>query len=108
MVKARAAVIGLVGLALWGCAKGGRSPAAPCVVGQPQPGLDSALAVHRRHTMELMAIPGVVGTAVGVSADCRAVITVFTKEAGVVGLPDTLEGIPVEVMVTGEIVAQSA
>jgi hypothetical protein len=75
---------------------------------QEQPSVDSALAVHSRHTMELMAIPGVVGTGVGVSADCRAVITVFTKEAGVAGLPDTLEGIAVEVRVTGEIVAQSS
>jgi hypothetical protein len=36
------------------------------------------------------------------------VITVFTKEAGVAGPPDSLEGIPVEVKVTGEIVAQSS
>ena len=71
-----------------------------------QADLDSALAVHRRHAMELIAIPGVVGSGVGLNADCQPVITIFIKEAGVAGLPDKLEGIPVEVKVTGEIVAQ--
>ena len=102
-----AATLGLVALALWGCARPEQSLAPTCLAGAPgQPGLDSALAVHRRHTLELMAIPGVVGTGVGVSPDCRAVIAIFTKDASVAGLPDTLEGIPVEVRVTGEIVAQ--
>jgi hypothetical protein len=60
--------------------------------------------VHCRHTTELLSIPGVVGTGVGLTADCRPDITIFTKQAGVAGLPDTLEGIPVVVQVTGEIV----
>ncbi len=103
----RRTALALIGLALAACVREGRSViAAPCVV--PQADLDAALAVHGRHTTELMAIPGVVGTAVGVSSDCRAVITIFTKEASVAGLPDTLEWIPVEVRVTGEIVAQSS
>ncbi len=101
----RGVALASIWLALAACVREGRSViAAPCVVSQAD--LDAALAVHRRHTTELMAIPGVVGTAVGVSADCRAVITIFTKEASVAGLPDTLEGIPVEVRVTGEFVAQ--
>jgi hypothetical protein len=104
-----AATLGLVALALWGCARPEQSLAPTCLAGAPgQPGLDSALAVHRRHTMELMAIPGVVGTAVGVNADCRAVITIFTKQGGVAGLPAMLEGIPVEAKVTGDFVAQSS
>lgn len=104
-----ASMLVLAALAFWGCTRHEQPFAPTCLAGAlGQPGLDSALAVHRRHTMELMAIPGVVGTAVGVSADCRAVITVFTNEAGVAGLPDILEGIPVEVKVTGEIVAQSS
>jgi hypothetical protein len=63
--------------------------------------LDSALAVHRRHTFRLIVLPGVVGTAVGLTADGRPAIKIFTKNAGVGGLPDNLEGIPVEVQVTG-------
>jgi hypothetical protein len=78
--------------------------ASSCVPRQAD--LDSALAVHRRHTMELIAIPGVVGSGVGLNADCQPVITIFIKQAGVGGLPDRLEGIPVEVKVTGEIGAQ--
>src|SRR5256885_7681454 len=103
--RGRRAALASIGLALAACARGGQSVAAgPCVPAQGD--LDAALAVHTRHTLELMAIPGVLGTGVGVSADCRAVITIFTREASVAGLPDTLEGIPVEVRVTGEIHAQ--
>ena len=103
----RGAALASFWLALAACVQEGRSViAAPCVVSQAD--LDAALAVHGRHTTELMAIPGVVGTAVGATADCRPVIMVFTKQAGVAGVPDSLEGIPVEVKVTGEIVAQSS
>lgn len=56
--------------------------------------------------MRLIEIPGVVGTGVGLTADCRLAIKIYTKEAGVVGLPHSLEGIPVVVRVTGEIVLQ--
>jgi hypothetical protein len=53
-----AATLGLAGLALWGCARHEQPFAPTCLAGAlGQPGLDSALAVHRRHTMELMAIP---------------------------------------------------
>ena len=94
-------------MALWGCARGEQKLMTPsCVVLQAD--LDSALAVQGRHVMELMAIPGVVGTGVGVTTDCRPVIRVFAREAGVIGVPSTLEGIPVEVEVAGAIVAQSS
>lgn len=100
-----------MGLALWACARDKQAftPPAPCdaVVGG-QAALDSALAVHRRHATRLNDIPGVVGTGVGLTAECVPVITIFAKEAGVAGLPDSLEGIPVEVEVTGEIVPQPA
>ena len=106
--KRAVAALGVVGLALWGCGRSEQSLTSPCtsIAAELQPLLDSALAVHRRHT-ELMAIPGFVGTGVGLTADCRPAITIFTRQAGVAGLPDALEGIPVEVQVTGEIVAQS-
>src|SRR2546425_12984814 len=65
----------VVGLALWGCSEDGQQPAGPnrqalgfALARGQEPMLDSALAVHRRHTMRLMGIPGVVGTAVGGSA----------------------------------------
>jgi hypothetical protein len=102
----------LVGLALSGCMRDqeqltdpGKHAPSFSVAGGQQPGLDSAIAVHRRHTMRLIANPGVVGTAVGVTAGGRLAIKIFTKHGGVAGLPDNLEGIPVEVQVTGEFFA---
>lgn len=107
MVSSAAVQTGLLfaGLALDACTGIERSIVArPCVPVQAE--VDSALSVHSRHTQQLMAIPGVVGTAVGVTPDCRSAITVFTKVAGVTGLPDSLEGIPVQMQVTGDFTAQ--
>src|SRR2546430_7671273 len=106
--RAGSAALGFVALLSWACMRKEQVITAPCtsVAAGVHPDLDSTLAVHRRHTMELIAIPGVVGTAVGLTADCRPAVTIFTRQAGVPGLPDTLEGIPVVVQVTGEIVAQ--
>lgn len=73
-----------------------------------QPSLDSALAVHRRHTMQLVDLPGVVGTAVGLGANGRTAIKIFAETAGLAALPIELEGIPVEVHVTGKVSALPA
>jgi hypothetical protein len=50
----------------------------------------------------------VVGTAVGLTADGRPAIKIFTEETGVAGLPDRIEGIPVEVQLTGAFFAEPA
>jgi len=109
-----AAFVAFVALALSGCTQDedhvtapSNRPSSLSLTGA-QPDLDSALAVHRRHTFRLIATPGVVGTAVGLTADGRPAIKIFTKNAGVAGLPDNLEGIPVEVQVTGEFFAKRA
>lgn len=60
-----------------------------------------AIAAKERHTDRLLAIPDVVGTAVGLTADGRPAVKLYTKAAGIAGIPDSLEGIPVEVEVTG-------
>jgi hypothetical protein len=70
------------------------------------PGIERAMAVQEANTERLMAIDGVVGTAVGADAGGRAVIRVLTKQPGVAGLPKTLEGFQVVPMVTGEIFAR--
>lgn len=67
--------------------------------------LGAAIAVQERHTDRLLAIPDVVGTAVGLTADGRPAVKVYTKAAGIAGIPHNLEGILVEVEVTGELVA---
>jgi hypothetical protein len=62
------------------------------------------MAAQEAHTDALLRIQGVVGTAVGL-ADGGPVVKIFTEHAGVVGLPRTLDGVTVEVQVTGKIFA---
>ena len=71
------------------------------------PGLARAIAAQEAHTDRLLASPGVIGTAVGFGADGRPVVKIYTESAGVLGLPRRLDGVPVEIEVTGELVAQS-
>ncbi len=68
------------------------------------PGLARAMAAQEAHTDALLGIQGVVGTAVGL-AEGGPVIKILTEHAGVVGLPRTLDGVPVVVQVTGKIFA---
>ena len=96
------------GLIWVGCSRdqtGPTSPSGPDIILQDV--LRPAMAVQERHTGRLLSIPGVVGTAVGLSRDGRAVIRVFTSRPGVAGLPQALEGLPVEAKVTGMFVALS-
>ncbi|MFC1968723.1 Ig-like domain-containing protein [Chloroflexota bacterium] len=69
------------------------------------PGLKRAIEVQEAHTDSLVAIPGVVGTAVGLQTDGEPVVKIYTESPGVVGLPKKLDGVPVLVQVTGKIVA---
>lgn len=61
----------------------------------------AAIAVQERHTDRLLTLTDVVGTAVGLTAEGQPAVKVYTKAAGVAGIPDSLEGIPVVVEVTG-------
>jgi hypothetical protein len=72
--------------------------------GEP-PGLGIAKKVQNAHTPALMADPNVVGTAVGLDAAGNPVIEVLAKSKHVRGIPRNIDGIPVEVTVTGEIFA---
>jgi hypothetical protein len=63
--------------------------------------LSRVMAVQDRHTPDLLAIDGVVGTATGLSAVGKPVVKVYAERAGVAGIPAMLGGIPVEVEVTG-------
>jgi hypothetical protein len=71
------------------------------------PGLARAIAAQQAHTDALLARAGVVGTAVGLAANGSPVVKIYTESARVTGLPARLDGVPVEVEVTGELVAQS-
>ncbi|HEV8456388.1 MAG TPA: hypothetical protein VGQ24_15960 [Gemmatimonadales bacterium] len=111
----RRALIPFVALAAFtisSCGPDGREPTGPGLdpnlALQSQPGLAKALAAQARHTDRLLQIEGIVGTAVGLGSDGHEQVQLFTKTAGVRGLPTTLDGVPVSVVVTGEIRALPA
>ena len=114
-VSRRATVLTIVGLgaSLWsGCSD--RSPEALTgPLAQRQLDLDrwqdlqAVMAVHKRRSEELLRIPGVVGTAVGLRPNGKLGLKVLLARHGVTGLPSVLDGIPVTAQVTGMLVAFS-
>ena len=110
-------LLGLLSVALvaglaWLSCTGDRSLTAPrnhqpslSFQGEQQD-LGPAFAAKARHTERLLAIPGVVGTAVGLTRDGRPAVKIFTARQ-TAGLPQNLDGVPVVVEMTGEIVALS-
>src|SRR3989441_8421369 len=88
------------------------SPAGPSV-SPPPPGqqfsadLNNALAALRRHAPKLLEIPGVVGTAVTGFSNGHAGVLLLVERAGIAGLPQALDGVPVRVWVSGRIMAFS-
>lgn len=98
----------LAGVLISSCGPDGREPTGPgfdpsLSVQSSPPGLAQALAAQARHTDRLLRVNGVVGTAVGLGRDGGAQVQLFTKMAGLRGLPTSLDGVPVSVVVTGEI-----
>lgn len=74
--------------------------------GQVAPAPDAKLvkdviALQDKHNDNLLAKKGVVGTATAMDADGNVVIRVYTDGAENPALPDKLDGVPVQVMVTG-------
>jgi len=62
-------------------------------------------AVQEAHTNRLMAIKDVEGTAIGFDQNNQPALKVFTAGPGVRGIPKTLDGVAVQVVVTGKIYA---
>ncbi|UCC72916.1 MAG: hypothetical protein JSV86_21650 [Gemmatimonadota bacterium] len=101
------AVVALAAGATWlGCSRDAADIMAPpdALLGQQQ-AIQTAIAIQDRHTPRLMEIPGVLGTGTALGADGRPVVRIFTERAGVEDLPARLEGLPVEVKVTGLVMA---
>jgi hypothetical protein len=73
----------------------------------PREDVRAAIAAQERHTNALMRIGGVVGTAVGVDASGRATVQVLVIDASPRAIPPALDDIPVQVKVTGMLVAFS-
>ena len=69
--------------------------------------LVSVMAIQDRYTPELLAIKGVVGTATGLDANGNPAIKVYTENKIVSGIPTQLDGVPVDVEVTGKAYAMA-
>ncbi|HEV2670656.1 MAG TPA: CARDB domain-containing protein [Gemmatimonadales bacterium] len=97
--------------AVWyACSDRGLDSAAGPSITPPEllaPDFMKALAVQRRHTDDLLAIPGVVGTAITRQPDGHAGMVLLLERAGIAGLPQELEGVPVGQRVTGRLMAFS-
>lgn len=107
-----ALALAIVGLVWYGCARDQREPTGPgtqpptlSLQGAQGQDLGPAIAAQERHTGRLLAVRGVVGTAVGLRADGRPAVKIYTAGPGVAGLPAAVDGVPVDVEVTGEILA---
>ncbi|MHC4558509.1 MAG: fibronectin type III domain-containing protein [Planctomycetota bacterium] len=62
-------------------------------------------AVQERNSERLIAMQDVEGTAIGRDQNGQLVVKVFTARRGVAGIPKTLDGVPVQVVVSGKIYA---
>lgn len=78
----------------------------PAVLFRSNPEIQAVIAIQNRHIPDLMAYPEVVGAATGIADADVPEILVFTSKKVAPGLiPDNLEGVPVEIRVTGKIMA---
>ncbi len=85
----------------------GNATGANAVYDKHHPQIQAVMDVQNRHTHKLMAIPDVVGTAVGLTDSGSPALLVFTRNApGAGAIPQGIEGIPVVVKVTGEFAAK--
>ena len=73
--------------------------------GRSADALEHVMEVQERHTEKLMAKAGVVGTAVGRNENGRHTVLVLLEKSGIAGIPKGLDGVPVQVLVTGKLLA---
>lgn len=74
--------------------------------GRSEAAFERVKQVQERNTKRLMAIKGVVGTAVGHNHENRLAVKVFLARPGVAGIPKKLDGVPVQPVFTGPITAR--
>lgn len=73
--------------------------------GRSEEAFEHVKYVQERNTNRLMAMDGVEGTAIGFNQNDRLAIKVFTASPGVRGIPQEIDGVPVQVVVTGKFYA---
>ena len=92
------------------CSESPLSPTIPIARPRLRPDaaqVQAAIVIQERHTSELLGIPGVLGTAIGVSPTGTPTLRVLLASGDVRGLPANIEGLPVSPVVTGMIMARS-
>jgi hypothetical protein len=102
------AFLALAPLALSSCGTDLPEPTGPAAgaslaLNTQPPDLSKALAAQARYSNKLLQIQGVVGTAVGLGSNGQAEVQLYTRAPGVPGLPASVDGVPVSVVITGEI-----
>jgi len=106
--------LAILAIAFVGCSKQGGSNltgtmnvsgerASHVLMARSAADIDATMKIQNAHTPELMGIAGVVGTGTGATADGRAAVLVLTRAEGVRGVPSSLDGVPVEVRVVGDV-----
>jgi hypothetical protein len=81
----------------------------PLLLDRNNPRIKKVIDVQARHTKEMMAVKGVVGTATGINDAGEPSVVIFTSTTAKPGsIPRNLEGIPVAVKVTGPFEAKKA
>jgi hypothetical protein len=96
-------------LIVFGCGVplGSSGQAAPRFVppglGLDHPAVAAVARVQDQVTPGLMTLPGVVGTATGIDADGQLAIKVYIEHPGVQGIPRSVNGLPVDLEITGPI-----
>ncbi len=75
--------------------------------GRSEDAFEHVRAVQERNTARLMELKDVEGTAIGLDQNGRLAIKVFTARKGVAGIPKNIDRVPVQVVVTGKILALS-
>ena len=73
--------------------------------GQRDVTVERAIEIQEAYTDFLLSLEGVAGVAVGYDEHYRVVIKVFVTQPNVADIPEELDGVPVQVVVTGEFYA---
>jgi hypothetical protein len=95
-------------IALLGCSKGPGAPVLPTAAVHSERAvadrarLSQVIAIQNRHTARLLQIPGVVGVGTGIGRDGQPAIEVFVGPSTLTDVPTDIDGVPVEMVGTGD------
>jgi hypothetical protein len=121
LIAVAALFVAALVLTLSGCEGSGSVPSSPepstsssitlpqqMALGKSDSRILAAIRVQEKHTQRLMSVANVVGTAIGLNDADEVVVKIYTAKKNVSNLPSTLDGMKVDVEVTGIIRAMGA